>query len=225
MDLLLEEGGAVTGQEKGRTMRSRKCVNGVIIQGKWGVNGKLEFDYVFQDGTVFVYTGDIDMGLGRCVEPRPGALEPVDAFDCGLDANQLYENCLGHKVSNTVYARWLCTLFLNIFSCRYEGRWFVKAAGWDASDENNKGWFAFDFSSPGMYFNPLCEEDLATMRSLKSFLQVVHNCQNGQESPVEIILRGNTVETVSIVNELVHPVPLFCADMPSFAWAPPHTAA
>jgi hypothetical protein len=75
MDLLLEEGGAVTGQEKGRTMRSRKCVDGVIPQGKWGVNGKLEFDYVFQDGTVFVYTGDIDLGLGRYAEPCPFAVK------------------------------------------------------------------------------------------------------------------------------------------------------
>ena len=75
MDLLLEDGGAVTGQEKGRTMRSRKCVDGVIPQGKWGVNGKLEFDYVFQDGTVFVYTGDIDLGLGRYSEPCPFAVK------------------------------------------------------------------------------------------------------------------------------------------------------
>jgi hypothetical protein len=93
--------------------------------------------------------------------------------------------------------------------CRYEGRWFVKAAGWDASDENNKGWFAFDFSSTGMYFKPLCEEHLATMRSLKSFLQVVHNSHNDQASPIEIILQGNTVEKESIIDELVHSTSYF----------------
>jgi hypothetical protein len=90
MDLLLEEGGAVTGQEKGRTMRSRKCVDGVIPQGKWGVNGKLEFDYVFQDGTVFVYTGDIDMGLGRyALKPCLFAVTfhlSIATIDCSFDA-------------------------------------------------------------------------------------------------------------------------------------------
>lgn len=64
-----------------------------------------------------------------------------------------------------------------------------------------------------MYFKPLCEEHLATMRSLKSFFQVVHNSHNDQASPIEIILRGNTVETESIIDELVHSIPFFpCRD-------------
>lgn len=68
MELQLQVGGAVAGEEKGKVLRG-PCVSGQISQGRWGVDGKLDLDYVFQDGTVFVYTGVVDMGHCRLFGP------------------------------------------------------------------------------------------------------------------------------------------------------------
>eukprot|EP00281_Chroomonas_sp_CCMP1168_P003997 CAMPEP_0206265520 /NCGR_PEP_ID=MMETSP0047_2-20121206/30046_1 /ASSEMBLY_ACC=CAM_ASM_000192 /TAXON_ID=195065 /ORGANISM="Chroomonas mesostigmatica_cf, Strain CCMP1168" /LENGTH=350 /DNA_ID=CAMNT_0053693435 /DNA_START=1 /DNA_END=1050 /DNA_ORIENTATION=- len=91
-EMLLEmrRGGSIVGDERGQVAHGRE-VSGKISGGRWAADGAVELDYVFEDGTVFTYAGQM------AGAPRT-----------------------------------------------FAGRWFLKAPGWEGSDQRNRGTFALD---------------------------------------------------------------------------------
>jgi hypothetical protein len=141
MELTLEDGGTVVGVERGQVFRGRE-VSGKISNGCWGVDGGMELDYVFEDGTIFTYKGVID--------PE---------------------------------------------SQKFEGRWFAKDFGWEGSDENNRGWFAFEVYRNGLPQREAAEFDGSIAGSLRTFLEVMF-----MDRRAKINLLGTDVEARRITD-------------------------
>jgi hypothetical protein len=78
-------------------------------------------------------------------------------------------------------------------SHKFEGRWFAKDFGWEGSDENNRGWFAFEVYRNGWPQHEAAAIEGSTAASLRSFLEVLF-----LDKRADLWLLGNTVRTREI---------------------------
>ncbi len=82
-------------------------------------------------------------------------------------------------------------------SHKFEGRWFAKDFGWEGSDENNRGWFAFEVYRNGWPQHEATVIEGSTAASLRSFLEVLF-----LDKRANLSLMGSTLKAKEIKDTL-----------------------